>query len=302
MKKTVIALLCMAFLFSFSGCAQYDFSAAGEYVVTPKEALSLQAGGAVLVDVQSAQEYAAAHIEGAINIPMEALTVAEPYANTVAPEEQIASAMSAAGVRETDTLLLYDNNANMQAARVQWTLNLYGNFNVKVISGGLKHLENAGASVSTTPVTLSAAEYKTGEKQKKLLVTIDYIKMLIDKPDASTIIIDARTAEEYAAGTIPGAVNIDYALNNYPSGEYKSSMDLQSTYLNKGIVPGSDLKLVVFCKSGVRAAQTYTALKDAGYADVRVYDGSYTEYGDIMGTQAEPPSTAPVAPTQGDAS
>ena len=302
MKKTVIALVCMAFLFSLSGCAQYDFIAAGEYIVTAKEALSLQAGGAVLVDVQSAEDYAAVHIEGAINIPMEALTVAEPYANTVAPEEKIASVMSDAGIRETDTLLLYDNNANMQAARVQWTLNLYGNFNVKVVSGGLKHMEEAGAAVVTTPTTLPATEYKTGEKQKKLLVTLDYIKMLIDKPDANTIIVDARTAEEYAAGTIPGSVNIDYALNNYPSGEYKSAMDLQSTYLSKGIVPGADLKLVVFCKSGVRAAQTYTALKDAGYADVRVYDGSYTEYSDVMGTQAEPPSTAPVAPTQGDAS
>lgn len=298
-KKTVLALMCAALIILSCGCANYAFEQTGGYIVTAKEALSFAKAGALLVDVRPAKDYEAGHIEGAVNIPMALLTTSEPYENTLADEGQIEAAMGAAGVTEADTLLLYDGNANMQAARVQWTLNVYGNFNVKVVSGGFEKLVKAGAGVTAEATVLQATEYKAGEKQKKLLVNIDYIKMLLDKPEENTLIIDARTPAEYAEGTIPGSVNIDYIWNNYPSGEYKSPMDLQSTYLNKDVFP--EMKLIVFCKSGVRAAQTYTALKDAGYLDVRVYDGSWTEFVDVMGNQAAAPDST-VKPSAGDAS
>lgn len=289
--------MCAALIILSCGCVTYAYEATGGYIVTAKDAL--QQTGAVLVDVRPAEEYAAGHIKGAINIPMAALTVNEPYENTIAGGDQVASVLGAAGITEADALLLYDGNANMQAARVQWTLNVYGNFNAKVVSGGFEKLVKAGAELDAAATMLPEATYTLGEKQKKLLVNIDYIKMLIDTPEENVVIIDARTAAEFAQGTIPGAINIDYALNNYPSGEYKSPMDLQSTYLNKHIYP--EMKLIVFCKSGVRASQAYTALKDAGYQDVRVYDGSWNEFVAVMGEQAAADET-PVSPSAGDAS
>ncbi len=92
-----------------------------------------------------------------------------------------------------------------------------------------------------------------------MVVSLNYVNLQVDDPDEMTIIVDTRSASEYREGTIPGAVNIEYTWNNYSNGEYKSVRDLQLTYLEKGIT--SDYKIILFCKTSVRAAQAYTALK-----------------------------------------
>ncbi len=299
LKRTVIAILIVVFALTASGCANYDFAQTGEYIVTPKQALQLaEEGSAILVDVRSADDYAVSHVEGAVNLPMSTLTVSEPYSNMLPEAEQVEAVMSAAGLTENDMLLVYDGAANMQAARVQWTLNMFSNFNIKVVSGGCTALEEKGAAMTAEATVLSAATYTAGEYQKKLIVSLDYIKLLLNTPEENTVIIDTRSDEEYAEGTIPGAVHIEYLWNNYASGQYKSPQDLQSTYIGKGIMP--DMKLIVFCKTSVRAAQTYTALKDAGYQDVRVYDGAWLEYSDNGETTQV--SAQPTTPSIQDAS
>ena len=280
-----------------AGCVNYDYAETGQYIVTAKEALDMVKDGAILVDVQGAESYAAGHIAGAVSVPMGSLVVNEPYENMLPDAAQIEEAMGAAGLTEADTLLVYDNNANMQAARVQWTLNMFSNFNVRVVSGGLEYLEKAGGAVTTEAATLPAATYTAGERQKTFIVNLDYINAKLNTPEEGLVIIDTRSAEEVAEGTIPGSVHIEYTWNNYPSGEYKSPMDLQSTYISKGILPG--MKLIVFCKTSVRAAQTYTSLKDAGYTDVRVYDGAWLEFSD--NNEVEVP-TESVTPSEQDAS
>ena len=285
MKKTVIFMFCVLLAASmFTGCSNFEFGETGNYIVDAKDCADLINEGAILVAVCEKEDYDALHIDGAINIPMSSLVINEPYKNMAPEKDQINEVMSAAGVSENDTLLVYDNNANMSAARVQWTLNLYNNFNVKVVSGGLEALKNAGMDTSAEATVLNPAEYKAGDKQKKLVVSLSYINLLTDKPEENTVIIDTRSAAEYAEGTIPGAINIEYVWNNYANGEYKSIRDLQITYLDKGIT--SDMKIIVFCKTSVRAAQTYAALKNAGYDDVRVYDAAWLEYEAEMNPQA----------------
>lgn len=299
MKKTVFAIFVIAIALLTAGCANYDFAQTGQYVVTPKQALELsEQGEALLVDVRSAEDYAASHIDGAVNIPMGLLVTNEPYNNMLPEAEQVEQVMGNSGITEGDMLLVYDNAANMQAARVQWTLNMYGNFNVKVVSGGCNALEEKDVQLSDQATELPEAVYTAGDYQKKLIVSLGYINLLLDTPEENTVIIDTRSNEEYAEGTIPGAVHIEYVWSNYASGQYKNPRDLQSTYIGKGIYP--DMKLIVFCKTSVRATQTYTALKDAGYMDVRVYDGAWLEYSDAGDmTQV---TTAPTTPSIQDAS
>jgi len=268
----------------FSGCASFEFGETGNFIVEAKDCADLIEQGAILVAVCEKEEYDATHIDGAINVPMSSLVVNEPYPNMAPEEEQIEEVMGAAGVSESDILLVYDDKSNMSAARVQWTLNLYNNYNVKVVSGGLEALKKAGFETSDQATVLEPAEYMTGDKQKKLVVSLNYINLLQDKPEENAVIIDTRSAEEYRAGTIPGAINIEYVWNNYANGEYKSVRDLQITYLEKEIT--YDMKIIVFCKTSVRAAQTYTALKNAGYEDVRVYDAAWLEYEAEMNPQA----------------
>ena len=288
-------------MLTLAACGNFDFEAeTGNYIVTAKEALTMMEDGAILAAACPAEDYAGGHIEGAISLPMSDLTVDEPYANMLPEADEVAAVMSAAGVSENDTLLVYDNNNNMQAARIQWTLNVYNNFNVKVVSGGMAALERAGAQVVSDATVLEPAVYTAGEKQKKLVVTYDYINLLLDKDDGMTVIIDTRSDEEFAEGTIPGAVHVEYLNNNYPSGEYKSVQNLQSTYIKLGVLPDPEKTYILFCKTSVRAAQSYTAMKDMGFSDVRVYDGAWTEWIDVNG-EPEAPSETQV-PTVQDAS
>lgn len=297
MKKMVLALVLAAVMILSAGCVSYDYGETGQYIVTAKEALDMVENGAILVDVRPAEEYAAGHIEGAVSVPMGALVTNEPYDNMLPDAAQIEEVMGATGLTEADTLLVYDDNANMQAARVQWTLNMFNNFNVRVVSGGIKFLEKAGGGMSQEAAVREAAAYTAGDRQKTLVVNLDYINAKINTPEEGLVIIDTRSDEEFAEGTIPGSVHINYTNNNYPNGEYKSPMDLQSTYIKNGILP--EMKLILFCKTSVRAAQTYTALKDAGYQDVRVYDGAWLEYSD--NNEVEVPAETTV-PTKQDAS
>ena len=294
-KRILILIFALVLVLSATGCSDFAFEESGDYIITAEDALA--ASGAILIDARDTEAYQEGHVEGAVCLPMSALTTDEPYSNMLADETQIAEAMGAAGITENDTVFVYDDASNMQSARIQWSLNMFGNTNVKVISGGYTALEAAGANIVTTTTEMAATEYNTGDKQRKLIVSLEYIKMLIDEPEENTVIIDTRSAEEYAQGTIPGAINIEYIWNDYADGSYKSPRDIRLTYLNKGIYP--EMKIIVFCKTSVRAAQTYTALKDAGYQDVRVYDGAWLEFEATEGSTIAPSETAPV---QGDAS
>lgn len=296
-KKTVLALMLAVVMVLGAGCVSYDYAETGQYIVTAKEALQMVQDGAILVDTQPAEDYAAGHIAGAVNVPMASLVVNEPYDNMLPDPAQIEEVMGNAGLTEKDTLLVYDNNDNMQAARVQWTLNMFNNFNVRVVSGGISFLEKVGGEMTTEATVRDVASYTAGERQKTLIVNLDYINAKINTPEEGLVILDTRSDEEFAEGTIPGSVHINYTNNNYPNGEYKSPMDLQSTYISEGILP--DMKLILFCKTSVRAAQTYTALKDAGYRDVRVYDGAWLEYSDNNEVEAPAETTVP---TKQDAS
>jgi len=297
-KKSVLLIaLVLIISVAATGCGSFDFEETGGYIVTPKEALEMVGEGAILVDAESPEDYGLAHIDGAVNIPMSELVVNEPYKNMLAPASQIKQCMGAAGISETDTLLVYDNTSNMKAARIQWTLNMYGNFNVYVVSGGFEALKEKGAETTMVARELPETTYNAGDTQKSLIVSLDYLKTQINMPEEDTVIIDTRSYEEYMAGTIPGSVHIEYVWNNYATGEYKSARDIQITYIDKGIKP--EMKIILFCKTSVRAAQTYTALKDAGYQDVRIYDGAWLEYEAVE--NPEPPSES-TPPSPQDAS
>ena len=146
MKKIVLAMILALVIAIFAGCASYDFETTGQYIIKADDALNMIESGAILVDVQAAEDYAAMHIDGAVNIPMGNLTTDDPYSNMLPDKSQVEDAMGAAGVTETDILLVYDCHENMQAARVQWTLNYYNNYNVKVVSGGLEAPAKSGCA------------------------------------------------------------------------------------------------------------------------------------------------------------
>lgn len=298
-KKFLSLILCLIIIVSVTGCTKYEFGEEGNYIVSAKDALEQISSGAILVDVQAFEDYQNSHIEGAVNVPMSSLVVNEPYANMLPSNDIVETVMSEAGIKETDMLLLYDNNDNMQAARVQWTLEIYGNKNTRVISGGLKALQDEGAKTSTEIKSLSPSTYKTLEKDNTLIVNLDYINALMNNPNENVIIIDTRSAEEFSQGTIPTSKFIEYKINNYANGEYKTPRDIKLTYLDESVKP--DNRIILFCKTSVRAAQTYSALKNAGFMDVRIYDGAWLEYS-ANNTPSVQQSDTNLIPSAGDGS
>lgn len=291
-KKSVLSIVLVLLTLNIAGCANHGFGETGNFIISADDALELVGNdNAILVDVSEAADYAKGHIKGAINIPRSLLLVDEPYDKMLPQANQIAEVMGNAGVTETDTILLYDNNKNMSAARIQWTLNMFDNFNVKVVSGGYDALVAAGAETSTQATALEATTYNTGEKQKALLVTIEYIRAVRD--DESIVIIDTRSFTEFAEGNIPGSINIEFINNNFVNEEFKTAAQIQLIYLGRDI--SADTRIILYCLSGIRSAQTYTALRNAGFTDVRLYDGSWTEYYDIE-NPAPPAGGGDVAP------
>ena len=192
-------------------------------IISASEALKIiQNPDTVLVDARGFSDYGNAHIKGAVNITRADIVVNKPFMNMLAPASQIEDVMGRKGIDNTMVIVAYDDNNNMDAARLWWTLKYYGSDNVKVVSGGLKALLSAGAEVSEQAAAASSKTYKIDEERKEMIAVRDDIKSLIDTPRSDAVIIDTRSKEEYEGeGTIPGSVLVDYRENNFKDGTYK---------------------------------------------------------------------------------
>ena len=114
-------------------------------------------------------------------------------------------------------------------------------------------------------------EYIASGKDSSLIADLKEVIAQIEEPDENIFIIDVRNEEEYDSGAIPGSILIDYIGNNYNDGTYRSVQNIKIIYIEKGIK--SDKTAIIYCKSSVRGAQTLLALYNAGYRNLKLYDG-----------------------------
>ena len=246
-------------------------------IISASEAVKIiGSSDTVLVDARNFSDYSNSHIENAVNISRADIVVNSPFVNMLAPAEQIEDVMSRKGIENNMKIIAYDDNDNMDAARLWWTLKYYGNDNVKVVSGGLKALMSAGTVVSDQPVQVQPAVYKTAAERKEMLALRDDLRALIDKPRNDAVIIDTRSKAEYEEGTIPGSIFIEYKNNNFQDGTYKPVQQIRIRYLEEKI--DYDKEIYMYCKTSIRGAQTYLALYNAGYRNLKLYDGAWVEW------------------------
>ena len=269
-------LAALAALVLLTGCGPRAPGERDTEIVDAGEALRLVREGAVLVDAQDFLRYNRAHVEGAVNIARSDIVVNTPFPGLVAPPEQIEAVLSAVGIGNDTLVVAYDANANMDAARLWWTLKYYGHDEVKVTSGGLDALEAAGAVITAEPPAPVPAVFRASAPRSEMIADTAAVRALVDGPDPHTVLVDTRSAEEYAGGTIPGALSMDYALNNYPDGTFRPVQHIRIRHLEQGI--DYDDRVVLFCATSVRAAQSYLALYNAGFRDLRLYDGAWVEW------------------------
>lgn len=257
------------------GCS----SNSGHQAISAVQALKLLNSDNVVIaaaEVPDTAVYDKEHVKNAVKIDLSDVVINEPVANMLAPKEQIEKVMGGLGISNNTTVILYDANNNMDAARVWWTLKVYGHENVKVVSGGLSALKKAGAEITSDVPEIKTAKYVAKEKNNDMIATIDQVKAQVTSPDKNTILLDTRSQKEYAEGTIPGSVLFDYINNNYSDGTYKPVEVMKIQYIDKNIKAKNDI--IMYCKTSIRGAQTYLALYDAGYRNLKLYDGAWVEW------------------------
>lgn len=195
-----------------------------------------------VVDARKAEEYAAGHIPGAVNIPRAATFDPEAPKGMIGKPEQIAELFGDQGINEKVHVVVYGEGKDKDAARIFWTLEYYGHPNISVLNGGYAKWQAEGRKVTTEEPEITPVEFSL-EVHPEVLTTKEEILDKIGQEGVT--FLDARSEEEYKGrdvrakrgGHIPGAVNVDWRENFTPGDApvFKSPAELEKLYADAGV-------------------------------------------------------------------
>jgi thiosulfate/3-mercaptopyruvate sulfurtransferase len=259
---------------------------------------NLEATGVVFVEVdEDTGAYDTGHIPGAVKIDWKTElqdTVRRDFVDRAGFEKLL----SAKGIANEDTVILYGGNNNWFAAYAYWYFKLYGHDAVKLLDGGRKKWELDGRPLSTDAVTREDTTYTAQEQDLAIRAFRDEVveainaKNLVDvrSPDefSGKLLAPAHLPQEQAqrAGHIPTALNVPWSKAANEDGTFRSDDELRELY--KGVGLDEDKATIAYCRIGERSSHTWFALHELlGYGDVKNYDGSWTEYGSLVGVPVE---------------
>jgi thiosulfate/3-mercaptopyruvate sulfurtransferase len=239
-----------------------------------------------IVEVGGApRDYAEGHLPGAVFLGIGSLSNPDdPVDGTIATREQLSDALSAIGARRGETLVLYDRQRSLNAARAYWALKYYGHPEIRVYDGGAARWTADGRSMSAESPTVAGSEYQAGPADPDLQTSWQWVVDHVDDP--STLTCDVRGPNEYLGrdvraargGHIPGSINVEWTAAVNGDQTFKSAAELRVLYTAAGFTP--DKQIITYCQTGVRGAHTWFVLSELlGYPNVRNYDGSWAEYG-----------------------
>ncbi|MGZ3298912.1 MAG: 3-mercaptopyruvate sulfurtransferase [Asticcacaulis sp.] len=228
--------------------------------------------------------FADSHIPGAVFFDLESVCDHSTALPHMAPSPEVfAAAVGAMGISEADTVVVYDRQGLFSAARVWWTFRLMGHADVRVLRGGLPAWIAAGYDTSHAIPAAQPVAY-TPRIQPDMVMDLNGLRESLDKPSA---VLDARPAARFEgiapepraglrSGHMPGARSLpfDELIRN---GALKPADELRALFSARGVDTGT--RVVTTCGSGVTAAVLSLALAELGHGDVRLYDGSWAEWG-----------------------
>lgn len=248
----------------------------------------------VEVDVDTTQ-YETGHIPGAVAYNWQT-QLQNQTLRDIATREEFEELLSDAGVTPETHVVLYGDNNNWFAAYAFWLFKLYGHENVSLLDGGRKKWLAEEREITTDVPAYPRTAYKVTKINSDLRADRDYVKARLEKSGFG--LVDVRSVDEYTGkiiappnmpetaqrpGHIPGASNIPWAQAVAEDGTFKSKEALQELYGNKGITSDKE-EIVAYCRIGERSSHSWFALKYIlGLENVRNYDGSWTEWGNLVG-------------------
>ncbi len=210
----------------------------------------------------------------------------DPVRGQILTQDGLSALLSRLGIENGDTIVLYDNINNLLAARAYWVLKYYQHENVLVYNGGAKKWVADGQTFSTDIADVVASNYVAASPDEAIRTDYQYVLDHLD--DSNVQFCDARSPGEYAGtdarsargGRIPGAIGVEWVNAVNEDGTFVDTATLATLYSAAGFSP--DNAIITYCQTGVRGAHTWFVLRELlGYPDVRNYDGSWEEYGNI---------------------
>ncbi len=257
----------------------------------------------VEVDVDTTA-YSQGHIPGAVGWDWTS-QLSDEVRRDLAGREDFSALMSASGIGPATTIVLYGDNNNWFAAFAYWQLKLFGHEDVRILNGGRRFWLDSGLPISVDEVTYPPTGYQLPEPDFTLRAFRDDILPRLG--DSELALVDVRSPAEYngeiiappgmsetaqRAGRIPGAASIPWGQTVREDGTFKGADELRALYEAKGITPDKDV--IAYCRIGERSSHSWFVLRELlGYQRVRNYDGSWTEWGSLIGVPIEKPT--PVA-------
>ncbi len=235
----------------------------------------------VLIDTRSYKKYSEGHILGAINLDLFAFHWFDTSKKGIENfNSQTTDLFSFVGINNEKKVVFYDDISGILATRGVWMLQYFSHPQVFMLDGGIQKWKSDNYPTETKTNPFKQEKF-SGKTNNEILVGYEYIRDNLDRIK----LVDARTKEEYDGtvvraahkGHIPGAINIDWEKNIKSDGTLKDKNELSELYkLSK------DDEIVTYCQGAYRAANTFVALKKLGFKNVRVYLGSWGEWGNRL--------------------
>jgi thiosulfate/3-mercaptopyruvate sulfurtransferase len=259
---------------------------------------NLGTDGIVFLEVdEDTTAYDGGHLPGAVKINW-TTELQDPVRRDIVDKEQFSQLLSAKGVSNDDTVVLYGGNNNWFAAYAYWQFKLYRHGDVKLLDGGRKKWELDGRTLTTDVPERTATTYAAQDPDLSIRAFRDEVvdaignKNLVDvrSPDefSGKILAPAHLPQEQSQrpGHVPSAINIPWSKAANEDGTFKSDDDLAKLYGEEGYDAAKPT--IAYCRIGERSSHTWVVLHELlEYGDVKNYDGSWTEYGSLIGVPIE---------------
>jgi len=251
----------------------------------------------VEVDVDTTS-YNEGHIAGAVGWNWQT-QLCDPVRREIITKADLERLLSQAGIKNDSTIVLYGDNNNWFAAWAFWQLKMYGHADVRLMNGGRKKWMAEGKELSKDAPAAKLSSYKAPGFSDVQRAYRRHVEDVFQSPKA--ILIDVRSNDEFTGkilsppglpetcqrgGHIPRAKNVPWATACNDDGTFKSPEELHTLYSQKGVTP--DKEIIAYCRIGERSSHTWFVLKYLlGYPNVKNYDGSWTEWGNLVNAPIE---------------
>jgi thiosulfate/3-mercaptopyruvate sulfurtransferase len=259
---------------------------------------NLDTPGVVFAEVdEDTTAYDGGHIRGAVKLDWRK-DLQDPVRRDFLSKEGFESLLSQKGISNDDLVVLYGGNNNWFAAYAYWYFKLYGHENVKLLDGGRKKWELDGRELSGEDVKREGTSYQAKEQDHSIRAFRDEVVQAI----GSKNYVDVRSPDEFSGkllapahlpqeqsqvpGHIPGALNVPWAKVANEDGTFKTEEEIRDLYADEGLDTAKPT--IAYCRIGERSSIAWFALHELlGHEDVKNYDGSWTEYGSLVGVPVE---------------